>query len=216
METHEKIKDFPLFKEFGIENISKLRGLLEEAQFKSDEIILDEATPSSSLFIILSGRVKIFKKDKTSLNLLTILETGDVFGEVSFIDSMSRSASAAAVGPTEVAMLPFDNFQLLKHANPVFAVDFLVQLMKELTRKFRAVSGGVDIKSPDYTLAEIIAANQEIKVITASDSEFVGLIKFAERTGTAPLLKIVVKGQTILIPFHQVKAIVLPNQYGKF
>lgn len=216
METHEKIKDFPLFKSFGVENIGKLRGLLEEARFNSDDVILNETAPSSSLYVVLSGRVSIFKKDKASLSLLTILEAGDIFGEVSFIDSMSRSASAVAMGPTEVAMLPFENFQLLKNSNPVFAVDFLVQLMKELTRKFRAISGGVDIKSPDYTLTEIIAANQEIKVVTASDSEYVGVIKFAERTGTAPLLKIDVKGQTILIPFHQVKAIVLPNRYGKF
>ncbi|MBI3039537.1 cyclic nucleotide-binding domain-containing protein [bacterium] len=216
MASKERLRDFLIFKNFGDESLSRICSLLKEATFKEGEVIVDEKTSSTSIFLIFSGRVKIFRNLPGNVSFLSVLDPNDIFGEVSFIDKMARSASASSIGECKLGVLEFESFELLKKENPLFCVDFLVEIMKELTRKFRAISDGLDVKSTDYTINELIASAQQVKISTSSGTDYLCTIKYSDRTQTFPLIKIDVKGQIIIIPFFQVKSIVLPNKYGNF
>jgi CRP/FNR family cyclic AMP-dependent transcriptional regulator len=77
--------------------MSKLR------TYGSGEAIIQEGNVDPWVYFLIYGKVKIVKKKKE----VTILNRkGDLFGEMRFIDSSPRSASAYAEG--DVACIAFD------------------------------------------------------------------------------------------------------------
>jgi len=213
----EELKKFPFFKIFSEEELSKLSELMQIVDFKDGEMILDENEESSVICFILKGKVKIFKKEPDLVKILTYLEPTDVFGEMSFVDKQSCSASASAVGDVSLAVMTSEKFEVLKEENvDKLPSKFLIEMMKEITRKFRAVNEGLDVKSADYTLHELITSSKKIKLSTDGGTEYICVIKHADLAQHFPLLKIDVKGQIILIPFQKVKTITLTNKFGNF
>lgn len=76
------------------------------------ELLFVEGDRSSSVYVCITGRVRIFLTLPSGRELLIGMKTaGEEFGELSAIDGCARSASAAAVGPTTVAVLSADRFR---------------------------------------------------------------------------------------------------------
>ena len=65
-----------------------------DIMLQNNEILFEEGNVGSKMYVILSGKILIFKGAK---NVAT-LNQGDYFGEMALIDSKERSASAKALG----------------------------------------------------------------------------------------------------------------------
>lgn len=216
MLTGQRLAQFS-FLPFPEEKLNMLASLMEIEEFKDKDVILSEENQTFSLYLILKGKVQIYKANSGFLSILSILEQNDLFGEVAFVDHKCRSACAAAIGKVTVAVFKADHFDIIKKQDPSLGMDFLFHLMRELTRKFRAVNEGLDIKSPEHTIQELITSGNQIMLTTKTGLDYYCTIKAADRTNQQiPFLKIEVKDQILLIPFHEIKAIVFPNKYGKF
>jgi putative methionine-R-sulfoxide reductase with GAF domain len=70
--------------------------------YSDGEIIFKEGEKGEVMFAIQSGRVKITKRTDSGDMTIAILETGEVFGEMSLFDKLPRSANATAEGETRV------------------------------------------------------------------------------------------------------------------
>lgn len=64
--------------------------------FEKDDFIIKEGEDSKDVFLILKGRVIVVKEVNTIKKVLAVLGPGDIIGEMSFFESMSRSASCIA------------------------------------------------------------------------------------------------------------------------
>jgi len=124
--------------------LRQLATFIEEVEFEDEAKILDEKSESKSLFLILSGKVKILRSISGKASILTKLGATDVFGEVAFADQGPRSASAYADGKAEIGIFSFDHFEIIKKQDPVLGMKFLMQLMRALAQKFRAVNKSLD------------------------------------------------------------------------
>jgi PAS domain S-box-containing protein len=71
--------------------------------FKTGQIIFLEGDDSQDLYILVSGRVEIFKGDK---KIRELTQRGSLFGEVSFFLGGSRSASVKAKHDVQVVRIP--------------------------------------------------------------------------------------------------------------
>ncbi|RCK78356.1 MAG: transcriptional regulator, Crp/Fnr family [Candidatus Ozemobacter sibiricus] len=216
MSLAEKLREFEVLSGFSMDDLEQLASLMEEVAYEDGQTIIDEQSQSTALFFILSGRVKIHKMLAGQLKILTLLDKYDLFGEVAFVDNMVRSASATTVGPVKIAKFTSEHFTIIKKQNPTLAVEFLIRLTRELSRKFRAVNEGLDIKSSEHTINELILSGQQVRVSTTNDVDYLCTIKYADKTQNFPLMKIEVKGKIILIPFHQIKSIHLADRYGHY
>ncbi|CUS83928.1 CRP/FNR family transcriptional regulator, anaerobic regulatory protein [Candidatus Kryptonium thompsonii] len=88
----------------------------------------------SALFIIIDGKVKVSRLDETGKEvILSILGPGEVFGEMSLLDGMKRSATVSALTDTEVLIIYRDDFLNLLNKHPQIAIS----LLKELTQRLR-------------------------------------------------------------------------------
>ena len=217
MALADRLQEFPIFKGFKAEDLQMLASLMEEVVFQDKENIVSNKMETTHLYFLLDGRAKIYKVVEGQISTLTILEKDDVFGEVSFIDQMVRSASVNALGDCTVAILKIEHLEIIKRQAPAFGMDLLLALMKELTRKFRSVSEGLDIKSSEFAIQELIASGQTVKVTTKSGLEYLCTIKASDPSQVQPMLKIgLPSGQMLIIPFHEVKALIFPNKNGTY
>jgi len=71
--------------------------------FESGECILREGEPGQGLYIVQSGRVKIFKHSPTGREMIiSVLESGDSFNEVPVFDQKENPANVGAVLDTKL------------------------------------------------------------------------------------------------------------------
>lgn len=104
--------------------------------YKDGEIIVEEGTPSRSLFIIQSGKVKIFKGRGEKETALAMLGESDIFGEMSLFDASPRSATAKSVGETRV--LAIDHEGLLKRIKMDPTLAF--RIIRQMSRRIRSLN----------------------------------------------------------------------------
>jgi CRP/FNR family transcriptional regulator, cyclic AMP receptor protein len=133
------LKNIPLFQ--GVQE-NDLRALAERAVTRSyakQAIIVNEGDESDSLYMILSGRVKIYLSDETGKELiLAIKGPGQYFGEM-VLDEQPRSASVMTLEPAQFAILSRADFRafLLTHA------EVALQLIQNLIRVARGLNQNV-------------------------------------------------------------------------
>jgi CRP-like cAMP-binding protein len=74
------------------------------------EALIEEGARSRDLFLVVSGRLEIVKRvaDSPVEHRIHEVATGEPAGEISFFDGGPRSATARAMEPTVVVMLPHD------------------------------------------------------------------------------------------------------------
>ncbi|MBW1997749.1 MAG: TIGR02266 family protein [Deltaproteobacteria bacterium] len=83
--------------------------IVSEETYSDGQIILREGTPGDWVYVILSGKVRIIKSVKGKSFILAVLEPGEVFGELSFLGGINRTATAQAVGETTLGIVDRDS-----------------------------------------------------------------------------------------------------------
>ena len=83
------------------------------------EILFVEGEPSTRMFVVLSGRVRIFRNSEAGAELvLSHAGPGESIGELSVIDELPRSASAQALERSRVISVPADRMREVLSASP--------------------------------------------------------------------------------------------------
>jgi CRP-like cAMP-binding protein len=93
----QKLMAIPALRHFETKNLAKLIRLSKIRQYEDGEQIIKEGDLDKWLYFLLSGKVRIVKD---GVEIQAIDKMGEMFGEMRLIDSLSRSASIYAVGPT--------------------------------------------------------------------------------------------------------------------
>lgn len=91
------LKKIPVFEPLNQEDLQHLLLMSKLRLFKSGETIIEEGSVDYWMYFLIYGKVRITKKNK---EISLIRRKGDVFGEMRFIDSSPRFASAIAEGDT--------------------------------------------------------------------------------------------------------------------
>lgn len=129
------LKMIPLFSELREEELEDLSKVSVRQMFKKDNMVLIEEEVGSTMFIILSGRVKISRiSDEGREVILSILVDGDFFGEMAILDGQTRSANAVTLEDTEMLIIRRENFLRMLHDYPQIAINLLKELAHRLRR----------------------------------------------------------------------------------
>ncbi len=131
-----------------IENISIFAGMspadremieqrVVKRSYPKNTIILSEGDNSDSLYLILSGKVKVFLNDENGKEaIINYQEAGEYFGELSLIDESTRSASIMTTEPTTLAVITKPSFYQIMGDNPGIAI----HLLKDLVHRIRTLT----------------------------------------------------------------------------
>jgi CRP-like cAMP-binding protein len=113
-------------------------------QFDVGDIIFEEGSTGRELFVVLDGRIDIFKLDGATRTMIVTLGKGEFFGEMAVIDGSARSATAIAAAPkTRVMRINHARFVYLVSQQPAFAL----MVMDALSKRLRA-SNALHFRAP--------------------------------------------------------------------
>ena len=84
------------------------------------------------MYIVVSGAIEVLKKTKSGELPLAKLHKGDFVGEMSLLESLPRSATARAIGPTKLLVIQPGGFLLKIRRDPTFAFEMLQSLSRRI------------------------------------------------------------------------------------
>lgn len=98
--------------------------------FPKNAVLINEGDRGDALFVILSGRVKVYVSDEQGREMiLGIQGSGDYVGEMS-LDGQPRSASVMTLEPTTCAVVTRDTLKDAIAANPDVAMSLIAKLIE--------------------------------------------------------------------------------------
>ncbi|HET7672886.1 MAG TPA: cyclic nucleotide-binding domain-containing protein, partial [Burkholderiales bacterium] len=97
------LKAVPLFSSLAEEQLRMLTTMVSRRSASRGTTIMAGGDATDSLYIVLSGRLKVMMSDSDGKEvILTILGPGEFFGEMGLIDDEPRSASVVSIEPCEL------------------------------------------------------------------------------------------------------------------
>lgn len=135
------LKGVELFSELSEEQIGMLADLVVSQKFNRDETVVLEGDDSvQALYLIASGSVQVYMTGVDGREtILSFLERGDFFGEMSLIDGEPRSASVRTVTDAQMLIIHRESFLKLIRQSPEIAMGLLSELSKRLRKANRQI-----------------------------------------------------------------------------
>ena len=184
------LKKIPFLGQLQNKDLREVYKISRIKEYGPGESSFTKAQSANQMFVVLSGRVKIFthsggKKRKT----FAYLDAGDFFGEMALLEGKPRSASAEAVSYARLLIITNTEFRKLLLADPELNLYLLrtvsarlrkaneaiegmlfrnilgrvAQALSDLGRRGRKVRGGIEL-AEHYTqqeLADLVGTTRE-------------------------------------------------------
>jgi signal transduction histidine kinase len=128
------LEQCPLFRPLKPEEVHALRAAAEEKSFAGGTEIFKEGDTGDGLYVVKDGRVQISGLvGEQKRHVFSVVEPGEMFGEMAVLEDKPRSASAMTDGPTTVYFIPREPLLKLVAGSPLVAIE----LVREISRRLR-------------------------------------------------------------------------------
>ena len=116
-EIFETLQQMQMFSSLTRTELASIMDKISIKCFAKHDVILYEEDTNSSMYMILSGKVKVVQaKEDGKEIILAIHKARDSFGELSMIDCKTSPATVVALEDTTVAMISNQNFHLIVYS----------------------------------------------------------------------------------------------------
>lgn len=134
------LSQVPFFSELDENALQLVLSKSRTLKFKKGVIVMSEGETGESLYLINSGRIKIFVSDEEGNEMTLFIEgPGSYIGEISLLDDAPRTASAVTIEKTEVISISKKAFIELITENP----DIAFNIINALTQKLRRATDSI-------------------------------------------------------------------------
>ncbi len=161
MDAFDHPRKEDLFPPLSANLLARLETLGNVQEFDTGDILLREGEVSSQLYVLLSGKLKVFASQGKGRELVyNTLLPGEYFGELA-LDGGPRSASVQALQASRCLVLATETLHELIQTEPEFAVHLITKLMRLLRRSTQKLKSLAldDVRSRVLSLIEEEAIN---------------------------------------------------------
>ena len=202
------LKSVPLFASFSDQQIVTLLNYVQHRSFARHIFVLQMGDETDSIYIVLSGKVKVVITDDQGREvILGFMGPQEFFGEMGILDDQPRSASVYTLEPCEMLRLSKAAFMncLKEHSEvAMLVIRNLVKRLRAADRKIESlalvdVSGRVArllidmaqeidgklvvVRAPaKQEIARMIGASREMVSRVVKELELRGLIRIERRS----------------------------------
>jgi CRP-like cAMP-binding protein len=138
------VRGVPLFQELRDDFLVRLASIMDELAFPPNHTIFTKGQQGQSLYILVSGRVKVHSGDR----IIARLEQGACFGEMAVFDAEPRSASVTTLEPCDCLTLTQQQLYEAIDETPGIAIN-LIRLLSRRIRKLNQKIDGVQHSHPN-------------------------------------------------------------------
>lgn len=148
------LENFNLFKGLDEKSKEELNSIASMKELKKSEPIYFADEPSKSIFFLKKGRVKITKYlSDGSERILAIVNPGEIFGELAFLDEGQRTDYAITIEPALICAINKDELSGFVDKNPA--------LNLKLTKLF-----GLKMRRFSERIEDLIFKDAEQRVVS--------------------------------------------------
>lgn len=182
----DQIAGIPLFQGLPRKQHEDLSMIVVDQVFKRGQSIFSEGDEGNGFYMIISGRVKVFKlSPEGKEQILHIFGPGEPFGEVAVFAGERFPANAEALAESRVFFFPRPAFIDLIGKNPTLALNMMAVLSGRLRRLTRLVEDLSLKEVPGRLAAYLLLLSEKNKKAIKVELE-VSKNQLASLLGTIP------------------------------
>lgn len=138
LKTLKLMQKTVLFNQLSLDEMRRIVSISREEKYPSDRGIFAEGVAAKALYIVLSGAVKISKRNSKGVDeALAVIREGEVFGEMALLDEYPRAASATAHRDTTMLRIDSADFKGLMSEQSIIANKLLWVFVRVLCHRLR-------------------------------------------------------------------------------
>ena len=135
LDLRSALRKVPYLAGLGEEEISALLARAVPKNLERDEILFETGDPARGLIVVVTGTLKLVRQSESGREqVLTIEEPGSSVAEVPLFDGGPYPATAIALEPSVVAMIPRADFFAILQKHPLIAVKVVENIGRRLRR----------------------------------------------------------------------------------
>ncbi len=167
-ETVSCVKLVPIFHSLNREEMAEVAGITRQRTFVGGEQIYAMGDHMDGLFVIHTGRVKVYRLSDTGKEqVLRVLGPGDFLGELSLFSHSPMPDYGEALEAGTMCVIEGARLGSLMQKYPVIAFKILEELSRRLERTEQLLEN-ISLHSAErrlaHTLLELSAGNSEIEL----------------------------------------------------
>jgi CRP/FNR family cyclic AMP-dependent transcriptional regulator len=135
-----ELRRFTVFRHFSDAQLVELGQIGQKEVFRHAQVIVREGLHDRDFFVVLGGRLQTIRHTPVGEQSIGGAVTGDIFGEISFLDQKPRSATVMGIESGAVLRLPFDDVDRLAARNHELGVALLWSFWHSLAAKVRGAN----------------------------------------------------------------------------
>jgi CRP/FNR family cyclic AMP-dependent transcriptional regulator len=210
-EVFSSLKKIPFLSKLPDEALNALAAKAKSVKYPKQAVIISEGDETNSLYIILSGKVRVFSSDEKSKEVtLQVQESGSYFGELALLADEPRSASVETLEKTVCGIISKNDFKYWLASHPDVAIGLLSDLsakIRHLTEKVKQMAlsnvyertikvlQDIATKEGDIFVIDNKPTQQELANMVGSSREMINKVMKELTKGGY----IVIKGKTLRI-----------------
>ena len=200
MEIIGQIGQIPLFQGLPQKQLAELSRIIVDQKYKQGEVLFSEGDDATGFFVLMSGRLKIFKLSfEGKEQILNFVDPGDPFAEVALFAGTHYPAHAEALKESRAIFFPRDAFEKLIKRDPDLAMNMLAILSQRL-KYFSRLVEDLSLKEVPQRLAAYLiylggAGNNNLPVdLNISKGQLASLLGTIPETLSRILNKLAAQG----------------------
>jgi CRP-like cAMP-binding protein len=133
------LRNLVIFDGLGDGELRKVARLFTQKLFRANERIFSKGDSSSEAYIVMRGQIEIRREDEGKP--IAIFGSGQILGEIAFLDGAPRTAMAMPTQPSILLVVQREAFNELVQREPHLGMVVMRNVAIELSRRLRTTAG---------------------------------------------------------------------------
>jgi hypothetical protein len=126
------LRQVPMFADLDPDDLDELAGLVEERHYQVGQDLCAEGDAGDAVFLLVKGRVRVFKGSGEGARTLSELGPGACIGEMAVFDAAPRSATVRTLERARVLVVPGTGFKALLVDRPEMSQAIIAELVRRM------------------------------------------------------------------------------------
>ncbi|HNX93575.1 MAG TPA: cyclic nucleotide-binding domain-containing protein [Holophaga sp.] len=184
-------------------------------RFSEGQVVYTKGEMAQRMFIVLSGKVRLYLGTEPSGEWSEELEKGDFFGEGSLLEPIARSNTAVALEDSDLIAISRGTFLRMIRQNPEVSVKMMqrfAQRNRELSVKLENVDGTASkVKAVPAATASLVSVISGKKYSITSHGALVG--RYDPNTGIHPDIDLTEEDPQLSVSRRHARVLCEHNRY---
>ena len=179
MVDRELIRSTELFADLDESALDRVVESVVDRDLRRGVVIFTEGADAEHLYIVEDGRIAIASKsDDGRESVFALMERGALFGEMSLLDGLGRSAEARALEPSQVLEIPYAPVRAIYEERPQLLWGVVGLLVGRIRSMDSALADSVFLDVTGRTAKRLLELGdgQDEFVLPVTQEELAGMV----------------------------------------